>query len=67
MEPITAQFNEAALRRFVWLMLVFFFWLSASNDADKAEKKRKRRRRHHQAAARPKPVRQPVPAPRFGF
>ncbi len=66
MNDILAEFNAAALRRSTWLWLVIFWWLSASNDADKAEKKRQRRQREYQAVARPKPVRQPVPAPRFG-
>ncbi len=73
MEPLSTQFNEAALRRFLWLMLVIFFWMSASTDAKKAENKLKRRRSAQQEAARLKPVRRPVPPafvgaglPRFG-
>ena len=68
MEPISAQFNEATLKRFVWLMMWFFFWISHANDADAAEKKRERRLREGQAGAEPKRVRRPasVPAPGFG-
>ena len=65
MESLSAQFNEASLRRFLWLMLVILFWMSASTDAKKAEKELKRRRSEQQEAARLKPVRRPVPAPRF--
>ena len=73
MEALSTQFNEAALRRFLWLMLVIFFWMSASTDAKKAEKELKRRRSEQQEAARLKPVKRPVPPafagaglPRFG-